>query len=160
MYTDLSLLRKQSWKETTNEKEYTLKAASSLLFSSLVVGNYNFFNSIFPNFLTLVCVTPYLFDSLFDIFSPPLCREREGCGGKKSEAVTAEESQTGDQRRQDGEQSIGESTPDAAKPCCFIKACIYRNVLISPKNVKNLPAFPTLVCSCIVCLFKVHYFDF
>lgn len=44
-------------------------------------------------------------------FSPVLCREREGCGGEEGEAVTEEESQTGDQRRQDGEQSLGESTP-------------------------------------------------
>lgn len=37
-----------------------------------------------------------------------LCRECEGCGGEEGEAVAEEESQTGDQRRQDGEQSLGE----------------------------------------------------
>lgn len=41
-------------------------------------------------------------------------RERAGRGGEEGEAVTEEESQTGDQRRQDGEQSSGESTPAAA----------------------------------------------
>lgn len=41
------------------------------------------------------------------------CREREGCGGEEGEAVAEETSQTGDQRRQDGEQSLGES-PHAA----------------------------------------------
>lgn len=40
-----------------------------------------------------------------------LCREREGCRGEEGEAVTEEASQAGDQRRQDGEQSPGESTP-------------------------------------------------
>ena len=42
-------------------------------------------------------------------------REREGCSGEEGEAVTEEESQTGDQRRQDGEQSLGESSPFAFK---------------------------------------------
>lgn len=41
-------------------------------------------------------------------------RERAGRGGEEGEAVTEEESQTGDQRRQDGEQSSGESRPAAA----------------------------------------------
>lgn len=41
-------------------------------------------------------------------------RERAGRGGEEGEAVTEEESQTGDQRRQDGEQSSGESTSAAA----------------------------------------------
>lgn len=51
-------------------------------------------------------------DSLL-ILSPLLsspCRECEGCSGEEGEAVAEEESQTGDQRRQDGEQSLGEST--------------------------------------------------
>lgn len=57
---------------------------------------------------------------VFSCFFPPidlissllfLCREREGCRGEEGEAVTEEASQTGDQRRQDGEQSPGESTP-------------------------------------------------
>lgn len=50
---------------------------------------------------------------------PALCREREGCGGEEGEAVTEEESQTGDQRRQDGEQSPGESSPAAFKPLLY-----------------------------------------
>lgn len=41
-------------------------------------------------------------------------RERAGRGGEEGEAVTEEESQAGDQRRQDREQSSGESTPAAA----------------------------------------------
>lgn len=45
----------------------------------------------------------------------PLRRECEGCSGEKGEAVTQEESQTGDQRRQDGEQSPGESNPSSFK---------------------------------------------
>lgn len=47
--------------------------------------------------------------------SSSLCRECEGCSGEEGEAVAEEESQTGDQRRQDGEQSLGESTPAAFK---------------------------------------------
>lgn len=49
-----------------------------------------------------------LFPACFFFF---LCREREGCRGEEGEAVTEEASQAGDQRRQDGEQSPGESTP-------------------------------------------------
>ncbi len=44
-----------------------------------------------------------------------LCRECEGCGGEEGEAVAEEESQAGDQRRQDREQSLGESTHAAFK---------------------------------------------
>lgn len=47
--------------------------------------------------------------------SSSLCREHEGCLGEEGEAVTEKESQTGDQRRQDGEQSLGESTLAAFK---------------------------------------------
>lgn len=47
--------------------------------------------------------------------SSSLCRECEGCSGEEGEAVAEEASQTGDQRRQDGEQSLGESTPAAFK---------------------------------------------
>lgn len=42
-------------------------------------------------------------------FISSLCREHKGCSGEEGEAVAEEESQTGDQRRQDGEQSLGES---------------------------------------------------
>lgn len=41
-------------------------------------------------------------------------RERAGRGGEEGEAVIEEESQTGDQSRQDREQSSGELTPAAA----------------------------------------------
>lgn len=44
-----------------------------------------------------------------------LCREREGCVGEEGEAVAEKESETGDQRRQDGEQSLGESSLAAFK---------------------------------------------
>lgn len=43
------------------------------------------------------------------------CRECEGCSGEEGEAAAEEESQTGDQRRQDGEPSLGESPPAAIK---------------------------------------------
>lgn len=59
---------------------------------------------------------PNLSLSILSHLSSALCRECEGCGGEEGEAVTEEESQTGDQRRQDGEQSLGESTPAAFKP--------------------------------------------
>lgn len=41
-------------------------------------------------------------------------RECAGRSGEEGEAVAKEESQTGDQRRQDGEQSSGELTPAAS----------------------------------------------
>lgn len=47
-------------------------------------------------------------------FLSSVLRERAGRGREEGEAVTEEESQTGDQRRQDGEQSSGELTPAAA----------------------------------------------
>lgn len=43
-------------------------------------------------------------------------RERAGRGGEEGEAVVEEESQTGNQSRQDGEQSSGESTPCCCQP--------------------------------------------
>lgn len=85
------------------------------MMKSLLVWNSISFNSTFAKCsppLLLFGVTPYFTSSL-------PCREREGCGGEEGEAVTAEESQTGDQRRQDGEQSIGESIPHAVKLCFF-----------------------------------------
>lgn len=48
-------------------------------------------------------------------------RERAGRGGEEGEAVIEEESQTGDQSRQDGEQSSGESTL-LLPTCLFIRA--------------------------------------
>lgn len=43
-----------------------------------------------------------------------MLRERAGRSGEEGEAVIEEESQIGDQSRQDGEQSSGESTPATA----------------------------------------------
>lgn len=61
-------------------------------------------------------------------------RERAGRCGEEGEAVVEEEGETGDQSRQDGEQSSGESTPAAA------------NLPLHQGN----PLFPTLcleICS-------------
>lgn len=71
------------------------------------------FNSMYRNAEFSI----FVFESLL-IFYPPfssLCRECEGCTGEEGEAVAEEESQTGDQRRQDREQSLGESTHAALK---------------------------------------------
>lgn len=69
----------------------------------------------FPSLLAQIFFFPNLSLSLLSHLSSALCRECEGCSGEEGEAVTEEESQTGDQRRQDGEQSLGESTPAAFK---------------------------------------------
>lgn len=52
-------------------------------------------------------------------------RERAGRVGEEGETVMEEESQTGDQSRQDGEQSSGEWTPAATNRSVFVS----RNVL-------------------------------
>lgn len=65
--------------------------------------------------LLIQCTDMQNLDSESLLILSPLRRECEGCSGEEGEAVAEEESQTGDQRRQDGEQSPGESTPAAFK---------------------------------------------
>lgn len=92
--------------------------------------------------LATICELWPLFSCLIDLFffsldliSPLLClcREREGCGGEEGEAVTEEASQAGDQRRQDGEQSPGESTPPLLSRLFSSRRA--KTVFISPARV-------------------------
>lgn len=120
--------------------------SSSLLLSSL--------------FKSVKCLSSASSDLL-----PALCREREGCGGEEGEAVTEEESQTGDQRRQDGEQSPGESSPAAFKPLLY-EECGKKNLHLCVPHSSAFEMYisylgtskPLCIAPCCM-LGRHHYFN-